>query len=62
LQVNYGLLTDQRVTPVSVSVFPGNSADPTTLMPQVKRVTEQFKIDSVVLVGDRGMISQKQID
>jgi len=62
LQVNYGLLTDQRGTPVSVSVFPGNSADPTTLMPQVKRVTEGFNIDSVVLVGDRGMISQKQID
>jgi transposase len=62
LQVNYGLLTDQRGTPVSVSVFPGNSADPTTLMPQVRRVTEGFNIDSVVLVGDRGMISQKQID
>ena len=62
LQVNYGLLTDQRGIPVSVSVFPGNSADPSTLMPQVKKVTEGFNIDRVVLVGDRGMISQKQID
>jgi len=62
LQVNYGLLTDSCGTPVSVSVFPGNSADPSTLMPQVRRVTEQFNIDSVVLVGDRGMISQTQID
>jgi len=62
LQVNYGLLTDSCGTPVSVSVFPGNTADPTTLMPQVRRVTEQFNIDRVVLVGDRGMISQKQID
>jgi len=62
LQVNYGLLTDSCGTPVSVSVFPGNTADPTTLMPQVRRVTEGFNIDSVVLVGDRGMISQTQID
>jgi len=62
LQVNYGLLTDSCGTPVSVSVFPGNTADPTTLMPQVRRVTEGFNIDRVVLVGDRGMISQTQID
>jgi transposase len=62
LQVNYGLLTDQRGCPVSISVFSGNSGDPTTLMPQVTKVKEQFKVDSLVLVGDRGMISQKQID
>ena len=62
LQVNYGLLTDQRGCPVSISVFSGNSGDPTTLMPQVTKVKEQFKLDNLVLVGDRGMISQKQID
>ncbi len=62
LQVNYGLLTDQRGTPVSVSVFSGDTGDPTTLIPQVKRLKEQFNIDSLVLVGDRGMISQTQID
>ena len=62
LQVNYGLLTDQRGCPVSISVFSGNTGDPTTLMPQVTKVKEQFKLDSLVLVGDRGMISQKQID
>ena len=62
LQVNYGLLTDQRGCPVSISVFPGNSGDPKTLLPQVTKIKEQFKLDSLVLVGDRGMISQKQID
>ena len=62
LQVNYGLLTDQRGCPVSISVFPGNSGDPKTLLPQVTKVKEQFKIKRMVLVGDRGMISQKQID
>src|SRR5438876_5981692 len=62
LQVNYGLLTDGRGCPVAVSVFDGNTGDPKTLMPQVKKLRETFGIDRMVLVGDRGMISQKQID
>ncbi len=62
LQVNYGLLTDDRGCPVSVSVYEGNTGDPKTLLPQVQKVRERFDIGSVVLVGDRGMISQKQID
>jgi len=62
LQVNYGLLTDSRGCPVSVLVHPGNTADPTTLLPQVEKVKQRFDIDSLVLVGDRGMIGQKQID
>ncbi len=62
LQVNYGLLTDRRGCPVAVSVFKGNTGDPKTLLPQVEKVREKFGIESLVLVGDRGMISQKQID
>lgn len=62
LQVNYGLLTDARGCPVAISVFKGNTSDPLTLLPQVEKLRNDFKLDSVVLVGDRGMISQKQID
>ena len=62
LQVNYGLLTDERGCPVSVSVFPGNTADSTTVVPQVAKVQQRFKINDLVLVGDRGMISSKQIE
>ena len=62
LQVNYGLLTNERGIPVSVSVFEGNTGDPKTLLPQVKKVQEDFGIKRFVLVGDRGMISQKQVD
>ena len=62
LQVNYGLLTDRQGRPVSVSVFPGNTGDPKTLLPQLKKVREEFGIEQLVLVGDRGMITQKQID
>ena len=62
LQVNYGLLTNQRGIPFSVSVFDGNTGDPKTLLPQVTKVREDFGIQRFVLVGDRGMLTQKQID
>jgi len=62
LQVNYGLLTDDHGRPISVSVYAGNTGDPKTLMPQVQKVKDDFGIKTVVLVGDRGMISQTQID
>ncbi|MEA3292683.1 MAG: IS1634 family transposase, partial [Pseudomonadota bacterium] len=62
LQVNYGLLTDDRGCPVSLSAFPGNTTDPETLLPQVERLQGAFNLQSVVVVGDRGMISQKQVD
>ncbi|MGH6782426.1 MAG: IS1634 family transposase, partial [Sphingomonadaceae bacterium] len=61
LQVNYGLLTDQRGGPVAVSVHEGNTADSLTLMPQIERLRDHFGIDRLVMVGDRGMISQKSI-
>ena len=61
LQVNYGLLTDSRGCPVAVSVFKGNCGDPKTLMPQVEKAKKDFDIQRLVLVGDRGMITQAQI-
>ena len=61
LQVNYGLMTDVRGCPVALSVFAGNTADPSTLMPQVRRLKDDFGIAQLVLVGDRGMISGKAI-
>jgi hypothetical protein len=62
LQVNWGLLTDARGCPVAVSVFEGNTGDPKTLLPQVEKVRASFGIDEVVMAGDRGMISNVQID
>ncbi len=62
LQVNYGLLTDARGCPVAVSVHEGNVADSQTLMPEVRRLREDFSLESLVMVGDRGMISNKAID
>ena len=62
LQVNYGLMTDDRGCPVSVSVFDGNTGDPKTLLPQVEKARKSFGLERLVMVGDRGMISNVQID
>jgi hypothetical protein len=62
LQVNYGLLTDARGCPVAVSVHEGNTSDSTTFLPEVQRLRSDFGIERMVMVGDRGMISQKAID
>jgi transposase len=62
LQVNYGLLTNRAGCPVAISVYEGNTADATTLPEQVKRLREDFGLQRLVLVGDRGMISHKAIE
>lgn len=62
LQVNYGVITDRRGCPVAVSVYDGDTGDPTTLVEQAERVHKEFGIEHMVLVGDRGMITQRQID
>ena len=61
-QVNYGLLANAEGVPVSVSVFKGSMADPKTLLGQVRQVQKHFAIRSFAIVGDRGMITQTQID
>jgi transposase len=62
LQVNYGLLTTSRGCPVAVSVYEGNTNDAKTLVPQVRKLKDDFGIKQLVIAGDRGMISQKAID
>jgi transposase len=56
------LMTDARGCPLAISVHAGNTSDATTFMPEVRRLREEFGIRSMVMVGDRGMISQKAID
>lgn len=61
-QVNFGLLTDEQGRPVAVQVYDGNTGDPSTVQDQVVKLRAQFNIDLVVLVGDRGMVTQSRID
>jgi transposase len=58
----YGVLTDDRGCPVAVSVYPGNTGDPTTVPDQVATLKNRFGLNRLVLVGDRGMLTNTQID
>ena len=58
----YGLLTDQVGRPVAVEVYPGNTGDPATVGDQVEKLRERFSLSRMVIVGDRGMLTQAQIE
>ena len=61
LQIVYGLLCAPDGCPVAIEVFDGNTGDPTTLAPQIEKLKQRFHLDHVVLVGDRGMITEARI-
>jgi transposase len=61
LQITYGLLCAPDGCPVAIEVFDGNTADPMTLATLVDKLKQRFHLDHVVLVGDRGMITQARI-
>jgi len=61
LQIVFGLLCSPQGCPVAVEVFEGNTADPKTLGKQIEKIRKRFGMLKVVLVGDRGMITQARI-
>lgn len=61
-QVNYGVVTDTAGRPVAVEVFPGNQADSTTVMQVIEQLRKKYKLRRMVLVGDRGMVRNVQIE
>jgi len=58
----YGVMTNGEGCPVAVSVYAGNTGDPSTVADQIKQLREKFGLQRVVMVGDRGMLTQPQID
>jgi transposase len=60
-QILYGLLCTREGCPVAVEVFEGNAGDPKTLASQIEKLRKRFGIERVVLVGDRGMITEARI-
>lgn len=58
----YGVLTAADGCPLAVDIYPGNTADPTTIPDQVEKVRVTFGLSRVALVGDRGMLTQARID
>jgi hypothetical protein len=61
LQIVYGLLCAADGCPVAIEVFDGDTADPVTLASQISKLKQRFGLTHVVLVGDRGMITQARI-
>jgi transposase len=59
LQIVIGLLADSEGEPLAVRVFAGNTADPTTVADQIKLIKEQFSVEELIFVGDRGMVKNK---
>jgi transposase len=60
-QIVIGLLCNADGIPLSVEVFAGNTQDPKTFGPQIKKVAERFGAEGVTFIGDRGMIKSHQI-
>jgi hypothetical protein len=61
-QIVIGLLCDEDGHPVSIEVFPGNTADPHTFAAQLEKVKVRFGVHEITFVGDRGMIKGQQIE
>jgi transposase len=57
----YGVMTKGEGCPVAVSVYAGNTGDPTTVADPIEKLRERFQLQRVVMVGDRGMLTQPQI-
>ena len=60
-QIVFGLLTNVEGAPVAVEVFAGNTGDPKTLSPQIEKLRQRFGLQHLVIVGDRGLITEARI-
>ena len=61
LQIVFGLLCNREGCPVAVEVFEGNTADPSTVGAHIEKLRRRFALSRVVLVGDRGMLTEARI-
>ena len=59
--VVYGVLAAAAGWPVAVQAYPGNTGDPKTVPDQVAKLRGDFGLERVVLVGDRGMLTEARI-
>ena len=60
--VVYGVLADSMGRPLAVQAYAGNTGDPTTVGDQVEKIRGRFGLQRVVLVGDRGLLTETQIN
>lgn len=60
-QLVIGLLCAAEGRPVAVEVFGRNVADPMTLSVQIEKLKQRFRLQRVVMVGDRGLLTEARI-
>jgi hypothetical protein len=60
-QMVLGVVIDETGRPICSEMWPGNTADVTTLIPVVTRLRERFLLNRVCIIADRGMVSAKTI-
>jgi transposase len=61
-QMIVGVVLDGQGRPICCELWPGNTADVTTLIPVVDRLRRRFAVGKVCIVADRGMISKETIE
>jgi len=61
-QIVFGILSSAEGCPVAVEVFEGNTGDPKTVAAQIAKLRERFHLERIILVGDRGMLTEKRIE
>jgi transposase len=61
-QIVIGLMCAADGCPVAVEVFEGNIADPVTLSVQIDKLRQRFKLQRVVMVGDRGVLTSARLE
>jgi hypothetical protein len=62
LQIVFGLMCTAEGCPVAVEVFESNVGDPSTLASQIDKLKQRFRLKQILLVGDRGMITEARIN
>ena len=53
--IQMGLLMDKNGIPLSYNLFPGNESEKLTLRPALNKTKNQFNLDRVITVADRGL-------
>jgi Transposase DDE domain len=61
VQIVFGLVCNAVGCPVAVEVFEGHTGDPTTVAPVINKLRQRFALRRVVLVGDRGLLTDARI-
>jgi len=61
-QIVISLLCTKDGCPVAVEVFSGNTKDETTVLDKIEEIQEKYGLESVVFVGDRGMVTQSKYE